>query len=211
MIRRNRYLLAALALVAVVGAAQAAELENGKKVFEAKCAMCHAKDGKGNAAMVKMFGLASDDILNLKSKKISQADFIRMVEGGKGKMPAFKDKMQAADLPEVYAYVKSLAGGKGAKAATAAKAEFSEATKALYDGKCASCHGKDGKGNAALNKMFGAEGLDLTKAATAAKTQAELVEIVRKGAGKMPGYDGQMSEAEIQAVTRYSDFSAPNK
>ena len=35
----------------------AADATKGKDVFEKKCAMCHAKDLKGNPAMAKMYKL----------------------------------------------------------------------------------------------------------------------------------------------------------
>ena len=56
--------------------------------------------------------------------------------------------------------------------------------KADYDAKCASCHGADGKGKAAMAGAMKVEpaALDLTKAGI------DCVKVVTEGKGKMPSY-----------------------
>ncbi len=78
------------------------------------------------------------------------------------------------------------------------------ATAALW-GKCASCHGANGKGNPGMVKGLGvsAEALDMTKASTKGKSDAALITITTNGQGKMPGYKGKMSDADIAAVVKY--------
>jgi cytochrome c6 len=74
-----------------------------------------------------------------------------------------------------------------------------------FGAKCASCHGKDGKGNAAMSKVFKVDpsALDLTDKATLDKTDADLDAVTAKGFKKMPAYAGKMTEAEIAALTAH--------
>lgn len=188
------------ALAAVVGAAPAADPENGKKIYDAKCSMCHAKDGKGNAAMAKMFQLPSGalSLVSTEAQALPAGDFVKITQDGKGKMPSFKDKLQDADFADISAYVKALAKA-------AAKPAESPTAKA-YAAKCASCHGKNGKGNAALAKGLQIEpaSLDLTAPSTAAKKDAELTTVMLKGSGKMPAYEGKLSSQEIADLLRHT-------
>lgn len=85
------------------------------------------------------------------------------------------------------------------------------AAKKLYDGKCASCHGKDGKGNPAMTKVLkvDAGALDMTTPAVAAKTDEELIKITAEGKGKMPGYAKKMKPEEIKATVEHIRSLAP--
>ena len=75
----------------------------------------------------------------------------------------------------------------------------------IYSTKCASCHGKDAKGNAGMAKMFKAEpgALNLIDEATLAKSDEELAKITTEGLGKMPAYKGKLTEADIAAIIKY--------
>lgn len=77
--------------------------------------------------------------------------------------------------------------------------------KALYDKSCKMCHNVDGKGNKAVIKM--ADGdlskLDLTKASTVAKTDANLEKSVTDGIGKMKAYKDKLSADQVKAVVSH--------
>jgi len=62
--------------------------------------------------------------------------------------------------------------------------------KDVYDKSCASCHGAGGSGASAPALNNG-------------KAQANVLNIAKKGKGSMPAYAGQLSDAEIQAVSQY--------
>ncbi|MBK8576088.1 MAG: cytochrome c [Elusimicrobia bacterium] len=76
---------------------------------------------------------------------------------------------------------------------------------ALYNQKCASCHGKDGKGTASMAKMFKVDIalLDLTDKATLDKKDDVLDGITAKGVAKMPGYETKLKPEQIKALTAY--------
>lgn len=67
----------------------------------------------------------------------------------------------------------------------------------LYKSKCQVCHGPDGKGSAAGQKM-GAKPFNETKA-----SDKELVEITKNGKGKMPKFDGKLTDDQINELVKY--------
>ena len=77
--------------------------------------------------------------------------------------------------------------------------------KALFASKCAACHGKDAKGNAARAMMFKVSTVvpDLTSAATQAKKDEALVAIIRDGRGKMPAQKGRLMGRDFIALVQY--------
>ncbi|MGA1980891.1 MAG: c-type cytochrome [Acidobacteriaceae bacterium] len=80
--------------------------QSGADTYKAKCQMCHAADGTGNAAMkVPSFKAPA-------SVKASDADLIAAVTNGKGtgtiKMPAYTSKLTAAQIKDVVGYVRTL-------------------------------------------------------------------------------------------------------
>jgi cytochrome c6 len=79
-------------------------------------------------------------------------------------------------------------------AATAARGDDAAA---LFQAKCKICHGADGKGSPAGLKM-GAKDL------TAAKvSQADAAKVIAGGKGKMTGFKGKLSDADIDALAAY--------
>lgn len=77
----------------------------------------------------------------------------------------------------------------------------------LYNKKCASCHGKDGKGDTKMGKKKGAR--DYTDATVQASfTDAEGVKAILDGVEKdgkttMKGYAGTITEEEAKALMKY--------
>lgn len=69
----------------------------------------------------------------------------------------------------------------------------------LYDKKCAMCHGKDG-----VAKKMAEGSANLNDPEWQKSTSVEaVVEMVKAGKGKMKGYEGKLSDEEIQAVAEY--------
>jgi len=76
----------------------------------------------------------------------------------------------------------------------------------LYNKKCASCHGKDGKGDTKMGKKAGAR--DYTDAAVQASFTDEegvkaILEGVDKDGKKMKGMKGKVTEDEAKAILAY--------
>ena len=92
-------------------AAGAGDVEAGAKLYEAKCASCHGKDGKGKEAMAKMFKLelAALDLIDEGSLSKTDKELFDLTAEGINKMPGYKDKMKAEEIDAVIAYMRSLA------------------------------------------------------------------------------------------------------
>jgi len=77
-----------------------------------------------------------------------------------------------------------------------------KAGKAVFDKKCASCHGANGEGKPALAKALKVEMRDLGSKEVQAKTDAELKKESVEGVGKMKAVPG-MSEKEVADLILY--------
>jgi cytochrome c6 len=71
---------------------------------------------------------------------------------------------------------------------------------AMYKAKCQACHGADGKASA-IGQKLGAK--DFNAPEVAKMTDAELFDITKKGKGKMPGYEGKLTDDQIKALIKY--------
>ena len=93
---------AACAMIALVTApAQAAD---GKALYDAKCAMCHGKDG-----VAKPMAKGSANLNDAKWQAATKAETIEaVIADGKGKMKGYKDKMSGEEIKAVATYVKTL-------------------------------------------------------------------------------------------------------
>jgi mono/diheme cytochrome c family protein len=70
----------------------------------------------------------------------------------------------------------------------------------LYKSKCQVCHGADGKGSAAGQKM---DAKDFQSPEVQKQTDAELIKVTKDGKGKMPKYDGKLTDAQITQLIKY--------
>ena len=71
--------------------------------FQAKCAACHGKDGKGQSDMAKKLG-----VKDLTATKLPVAEIEKVIASGKGKMTPWKGKLSDA---EISGLAKFVAGG----------------------------------------------------------------------------------------------------
>lgn len=71
----------------------------------------------------------------------------------------------------------------------------------LFKTKCAVCHGPGGKSDTPTGKKLGAR--DLASSEVQSQTDAQLIETVTKGKGKMPAYGKSLKEDEIKDLVSY--------
>ncbi|MDP9193119.1 MAG: cytochrome c [Acidobacteriota bacterium] len=79
---------------------------DGPAIYKAKCAMCHGPDGAGQTTMGKNLKLR-----DLRTKEVqaqTDAELTKWVADGKGKMPAYKGKLSAADINALVAFMRSI-------------------------------------------------------------------------------------------------------
>jgi len=82
-------------------------------------------------------------------------------------------------------------------------AQENEAGAAVYKKRCVMCHGEDGVGDTKAGKMTQTPNI-ITAEWKTEKTVAELEKTLREGLGKMPKYEGKLSDDEIKAVAEYA-------
>ncbi|OLC22443.1 MAG: cytochrome C [Acidobacteria bacterium] len=78
---------------------------------------------------------------------------------------------------------------------------LAETAAETYKTTCAMCHGPDGKGETALGKNLHAK--DLTSDEVRKKSDAELSTIIVKGKENMPGFEGRLTQAQINGLVKY--------
>ena len=71
----------------------------------------------------------------------------------------------------------------------------------IFKGKCAMCHGADGKGATAMGKSLKLR--DLTSADVQKQSDADLANIITNGKDKMPKYDGKLTKDQINSVVKF--------
>ena len=71
---------------------------------------------------------------------------------------------------------------------------------ALYKSKCQVCHGPDGKGSAAGQKI-GVK--DFHSPEVAKQSDEELFNATKQGKGKMPSYDKKLTDDQIKQLVKY--------
>ena len=104
MMKKLALSVAALAVITLAGAPLARAAADGKALFEAKCAMCHGKDG-----VAKPMAKGSANFNDAKWQADNTADkIVTVMESGKGKMPSYKGKLTPEEEKAVADYIKTL-------------------------------------------------------------------------------------------------------
>ena len=73
----------------------------GAEVYAARCAGCHGSDGGGGVGPQLSDGKVVDAVPDM-------ADEVAVVTDGRGRMPAFGDRISAAEIDQVVAYTRTL-------------------------------------------------------------------------------------------------------
>ncbi|MGA2218545.1 MAG: cytochrome c [Terracidiphilus sp.] len=93
-------------LLAIVFSGSAYAQIPGADTYKAKCAMCHGADGLATTPTAKNFKVLS--FKDPSQVKLTDAQLIASTTNGKGKMPAYKDKLTGAQIKDVIGYIRSL-------------------------------------------------------------------------------------------------------
>jgi mono/diheme cytochrome c family protein len=86
-------------------------------------------------------------------------------------------------------------------ASLALPAVAQQAGEATYKAKCAMCHGADGVGSTPVGKTMKVRSLKSPDDIKA--TDAELFKQTKEGVGKMQGYAGKLTDAQIKDVVTF--------
>ncbi|MFA6168223.1 MAG: cytochrome c [Gemmatimonadaceae bacterium] len=101
---RAFFLLGALTLAASTAAAQGAD---GKALYEQHCKKCHGVAGKPSDGIKKMNPKIETMDAAFFAKK-TDADLVKGIGEGKGKMKPFNDKLKPDEMAAVAKYIRSL-------------------------------------------------------------------------------------------------------
>lgn len=95
-------ILGVLCLVSTPAKAQ----DTGEALFKTKCAMCHGPDASGKTKMGEM--LKVPDLHSADVQKKTDAELTELIAKGKGKMPAYSDKLSKDQISKLVAYVREV-------------------------------------------------------------------------------------------------------
>lgn len=77
--------------------------------FRTKCAMCHGPNGAGSEIGKSM---NAPDLRSAAVQKLPDAALAQVIANGKGGMPSFKGSLDAGQIHDIVAYIRTLAAKK---------------------------------------------------------------------------------------------------
>jgi mono/diheme cytochrome c family protein len=99
-------MLAGLGVLLLTGMSARGADEATVKLYQAKCASCHAADGSGTSVVGKALKLR--DLRDPEVQKISDADLATLIAKGKDKMPAGEKSLTPDQIKALVAYTREL-------------------------------------------------------------------------------------------------------
>jgi cytochrome c len=89
-------------------AANAAAVKRGKDVFQQKCSVCHYDNSDQKKIGPGLKGISKRGTFSVNGNKITDDSLRAWIENGDQLMPPFKDVLEAGQIKDVVAYVKTL-------------------------------------------------------------------------------------------------------
>ena len=80
--------------------------QDAASLYKAKCVMCHGADGKADTPAAKTTGARSFSSPDV--QKESDAELTQITTKGKGKMPAYENKLTPPQITGLVSYVREL-------------------------------------------------------------------------------------------------------
>jgi len=84
-----------------------AAAQSSADLYKSKCAACHAPDGTGNTPVGTKLGVKA-----FKGSKSSDAEMFNITKKGKGKMPAYENKLTDDQIKDLVKYIRGPGKGK---------------------------------------------------------------------------------------------------
>jgi mono/diheme cytochrome c family protein len=88
--------------------APSAASSRGKAVFDKNCGVCHYADSDAKKIGPGLKGLSKRGTFSMNTNKVTDESLKNWIENGDALMPPFKDNLDAAQIKDVIAYVKTL-------------------------------------------------------------------------------------------------------
>jgi cytochrome c len=80
----------------------------GKQIFEQKCAICHFADKTEKKIGPGLKGMSKRGTFSVNGNKVTTESLKTWIENGDSQMPGMKDLLDATQIRDVVAYVKTL-------------------------------------------------------------------------------------------------------
>ncbi len=80
----------------------------GKVIFDKSCAVCHYADSDAKKIGPGLKGLSKRGTFSVNNNKVTDENLKAWIENGDQQMPPFKDSLEAAQIKDLIAYVKTL-------------------------------------------------------------------------------------------------------
>lgn len=100
---RSRSLVFLLA-VSIIALPIVATADDAAAVYKAKCAMCHGPDGAGQTPTGK--AMKARDLGSPEVQKATDEELEKIIESGKGKMPAYKGKIDEKTIDGLVKFTR---------------------------------------------------------------------------------------------------------
>jgi cytochrome c len=86
----------------------AAAAARGKEVFEKKCAICHYADSDAKKIGPGLKDISKRGTFTVNGNKVTDETLRTWIENGDSLMPPFKEVLEAPQIKDVVAYVRTL-------------------------------------------------------------------------------------------------------
>jgi cytochrome c len=90
------------------GAANTAAVGRGKTLFQQKCAVCHYDNSDQKKIGPGLKGISKRGTFSVNGNKITDESLKTWIENGDQLMPPFKETLEAGQIKDLIAYVKTL-------------------------------------------------------------------------------------------------------
>jgi len=165
-------------------------LRAGRVTFEGLCAPCHGAYGNGEGVLGAQDSPPPADLV-IARERYTDTALVQVALQGVGNMPPAADRLDGGRGRALVAYVRHLSKGYR-----------------LYDTYCASCHGDDGRGVDAEDRMPPAVEAPVLDAGTATRLgpkayRARILHMLRREQGLMPHFRDTVDEEQLGAILAY--------
>jgi mono/diheme cytochrome c family protein len=90
------------------GGGSSAAAARGKEVFDKKCGVCHYADSDAKKIGPGLKGIGKRGTFTVNNNKVTDESLRTWIENGDNLMPPFKEVLEAPQIKDVVAYVKTL-------------------------------------------------------------------------------------------------------
>src|SRR5271170_882583 len=86
----------------------AAAVARGKEIFDKKCAVCHYADSDAKKIGPGLKDISKRGTFTVNGNKVTEESLRTWIENGDSLMPPFKEVLEAPQIKDVVAYVRTL-------------------------------------------------------------------------------------------------------